>query len=267
MGFIEKWLKWSPRVVVFVAAFTKRVIEWMKRELSWLRDVVVIVVFMVVLRSSIVNWYVIPTGSMLPTIKLKDHVLVNKLSYGLMLPFSGTQIISWDEPKRGDIVLFESPMDRNTGDKSVTFVKRVIGVGGDTVAFEDGVLSINGELVNEEIQEDRSGLTDMGDQSPCNSGEGKNLFIEKFKSDSNGHYILRSSRGGYTNNETKVWVVPANQLLVVGDNRDCSNDGRFWGFVEVKKVYGKAVRVFYSIDTSAGGFPAFRGDRFFSQLK
>ena len=238
-----------------------------KRYLSCLRDVTVIVAFMVVLRSSIVNWYVIPTGSMLPTIKLKDHVLVNKLSYGLMLPFSGTQIISWDEPKRGDIVLFESPMDRNTTDKSVTFVKRVVGVGGDKISFEDGVLRINGALVNEEIQEDRSELVDMGDQTQCNSGEGKNLFIESFKDGSTGHFILRNARGGYTNNETKVWTVPAKQLLVVGDNRDCSNDGRFWGFVDVNKIYGKAVRVFYSIDTSRGGFPAFRGDRFFARLK
>lgn len=238
----------------------------MKR-FAWLPDVAFIIAFMVVLRSSIVNWYVIPTGSMLPTIKLKDHVLVNKLSYGLMLPFTGTQIISWDEPKRGDIVLFESPMDRSTGGKSVTFVKRVIGVGGDTVAFEDGVLNINGERVTEEIQEDRSILADMGDQTSCNSGDGKNLFIEKFNSDAAGHYILRNSRGGYTNNETKVWTVPAGNLLVVGDNRDCSNDGRFWGFVQVDKIYGKAVRVFYSIDSSAGGFPAFRTDRFFAKLK
>jgi signal peptidase I len=143
----------------------------------------------------------------------------------------------------------------------------VIGIGGDTISFEDGVLSINGKLVREEIQDDRSELTDMGDQSQCNSGDGKNLFIEKLNDDSSGHYILRNSRGGYTNNETKVWTVPAKQLLVVGDNRDCSNDGRFWGFVDVNKIYGKAVRVFYSIDTSRGGFPAFRGDRFFTKLK
>lgn len=230
------------------------------------RDVFVIIAFMVVLRSSIVNWYVIPTGSMLPTIKLKDHVLVNKLSYGLMLPFSGTQILSWDEPKRGDIVLFESPMDRTTDGKSVTFVKRVIGVAGDTVSFENGVLSINGDLVSEEIQEDRSILVDMGDPTSCNSGDGKNLFVETFKGDSQGHFILRNARGGYTNNETKIWSVPQKQLLVVGDNRDCSNDGRFWGFVDVDKIYGKAVRVFYSIDSSQGGFPSFRTDRFFAKL-
>lgn len=264
MGVIENFLKSIQRVFILIASF--RIIKRAKTILAAFRDVVVIVAFMVVLRSSIVNWYVIPTGSMLPTIKLKDHVLVNKLSYGLMLPFSGTQIVSWDEPKRGDIVLFESPMERSMNETSVTFVKRVIGVGGDTIAFEDGVLSINGQLVREDVQEDRSILADMGDQTPCNTGDGKNLFIEKFADNSAGHYILRNSRGGYTNNETKVWVVPSGQLLVVGDNRDCSNDGRFWGFVEVKKVYGKAVRVFYSIDSSAGGFPAFRSDRFFSKL-
>jgi len=136
------------------------------KNLGWLRDVIVIIAVMVTLRSSIVNWYVIPTGSMLPTIKIRDHVLVNKLSYGLMLPFMGTQIWSWDTPKRGDIVLFDSPMER------ITFVKRVVGVGGDSIAFENGVLQINNQRVSEVLQEDRRILEDMGDGSACNTGEG-----------------------------------------------------------------------------------------------
>lgn len=231
------------------------------KQFIWVRDVVVIIAFMVILRSSIVNWYVIPTGSMLPTIKIRDHVLVNKLSYGLMLPFMGHQIISWDAPKRGDIVLFDSPMDH------ITFVKRVVGLGGDTISFDNGVLQINNSRVNEVLQEDRAILEDMGDQSACNNGEGKNLYLEKFTDKDVEHHILRSSRGGNTNLESRAWSVPEGRLLVVGDNRDCSNDGRYWGYVDVDRIYGKAVRVFYSIQSGKSGFPSFRTDRFFAKLQ
>ncbi|MEY4065581.1 MAG: signal peptidase [Pseudomonadota bacterium] len=232
----------------------------MKQQFVWIRDVVVIVAFMVILRSSIVNWYVIPTGSMLPTIKIRDHVIVNKLSYGLMPPFMGRQIISWDTPKRGDIVLFDSPID------NVTFVKRVVGLGGDTISFENGVLQINNERVKEDLKEDRTILADMGDQSTCSS-EGKNLYLEKFTDKDEEHHILRSARGGLTNLETRTWSIPQGRLLVVGDNRDCSNDGRYWGYVDVDKIYGKAVRVFYSINSGEGHFPSFRTDRFFAKLQ
>lgn len=231
------------------------------KNLSWLRDVVVIVTLMVVLRSSIVNWYVIPTGSMLPTIKIRDHVLVNKLSYGLMPPLMGSQVITWDHPRRGDIVLFDSPTEH------VTFVKRVIGVGGDNISFDNGVLQINNQKVNEAVQDDRTILEDMGDGSPCNTGEGKSLYLEKFTETESPHYILRSVRGGATNLETKTWVVPEGKLLVVGDNRDCSNDGRIWGYVDSEKIYGKAVRVFYSINSGEGWLPKFRWDRFFAKLQ
>jgi len=198
---------------------------------------------------------------MLPTIKIRDHVLVNKLSYGLMLPFMDTQVISWDSPKRGDIVLFNSPIDR------ITFVKRVIGLGGDNIVFDNGVLRINNQRVSELLQEDRTILEDMGDRSPCNNGEGKNLYLEKLNENEPAHHILRSVKGGNTNLETRIFSVPPGKLLVIGDNRDCSNDGRYWGYVDVEGIYGKAVRVFYSINSGEGLLPKFRMDRFFAKLQ
>lgn len=227
------------------------------KQFLWLRDVLIIVGAMFILRSSILNWYVIPTGSMLPTIKIKDHVLVNKLSYGLMLPLMGTQILSWDTPDRGDIVLFESPVER------VTFVKRVAGLPGDKISFQNGVLVVNGEQVKEELQNDRTILEDLGDPG---AAEGKALYLESGLGDE-PHYILRQEAGGVTNYETRQWLVPEGKLLVLGDNRDGSNDGRFWGFVEVNKIYGKAFRIFYSIQPSEGILPKFRTDRFFAELK
>lgn len=225
------------------------------KNLVWLRDVVLIVAFMVVLRWSIVNWYVIPTGSMLPTIKIKDHVLVNKLSYGLMLPFTETHAFSWDTPARGDIILFRSPVEE------VTFVKRVIGVENDTISFQNGTLVVNGERVKEVEQNDRSILADMGEPA-----DGKVLYMETLP-DGKQHYVLRLASSGQTFFESREWNVPEGKLLVLGDNRDGSNDGRYWGFVDVDKVYGKALRVFYSIQPSDGFWPSFRSDRFFSKLE
>jgi signal peptidase I len=224
------------------------------KNLIWLRDVVIIVAFMVILRWSIVNWYVIPTGSMLPTIKIKDHVLVNKLSYGLMLPFTETHAFAWGAPSRGDIILFRSPTEE------VTFVKRVIGVENDTISFRNGTLVVNGEPVKEEVLTDRGVLGDMGEPS-----DGKTLFNETLP---NGkiHYIMRLGSGGQTFFESREWKIPPSKLLVLGDNRDGSNDGRFWGYVDVNKVYGKAMCVFYSIKPSDGLLPIFRTDRFFAKL-
>lgn len=232
------------------------------KQFLWLRDVLVIFFVMIVLRSSLINWYVIPTGSMLPTIKIKDHVLVNKLAYGLMLPFMGTQIISWDTPARGDIVLFDSPVEH------VTFVKRVAGTPGDQIAFQNGVLKINGELVKEEQLSDRSVLDDMRDPNEEGRipGEGKILYKESGLNNT-WHFILRNEVGGPTNYESREWVIPAGKILVMGDNRDGSNDGRYWGFVDIDKIYGRAFRVFYSILPSKGIFPEFRTDRFFAPLR
>jgi signal peptidase I len=224
------------------------------KNLIWLRDVILIVAFMVVLRWSIVNWYVIPTGSMLPTIKIKDHVLVNKLSYGLMLPFTESHAFSWSSPARGDIILFRSPIEE------VTFVKRVIGVENDTIAFRNGTLMVNGEPVQEEVLADRSVLEDMGEP-----GDGKTLFLETLP-EGKKHFVLRLSSGGQTFFESREWKIPAGKLLVLGDNRDGSNDGRFWGYVDVNKVYGKALCVFYSIKPTDGILPTFRTDRFFAKL-
>jgi signal peptidase I len=220
----------------------------------WLRDIVVVFLVMFVVRSSLVNWYVIPTGSMLPTIKLRDHVLVNKLSYGLMLPFAETQLVSWEVPKRGDIVLFKSPTEDST------FVKRVIGVGKDEVSFSQGTVVINGMPVKEEIQINREILADMGEPA-----DGKDLILESGVAEK-PYYILRIPSMGLTAQETRKWTIPEGKLLVMGDNRDGSNDGRFWGYVDEKKVYGKAKLIFYSLQSKDGLLPSFRTDRFFKAL-
>lgn len=209
-----------------------------------------------VVRSSIFSIYVIPTGSMLPTIKIDDRVFANKLAFGLMLPFGERQVISWSSPKRGDIVLFKSPMEDQT------FVKRVVGIGGDELSFEAGVLKINGELAHEELQSDRSVMEDMGGGE---AAESRNLLRERVL-DKPEHYVLRSRTGGVTLYESRTFRVPEGKIFLMGDNRDGSNDSRSWGVIDAASVYGRASFVLYSTERTEDFLPKFRTDRFFKSF-
>lgn len=209
-----------------------------------------------VIRSSVLGLYVIPTGSMLPTIKIDDRLIANRLAYGLMLPFAETQIYTWNKPKRGDIVLFKSPKEDHT------FVKRVIGVENDKISFSQGILTINGVPVKEEMQSDRKILENMDTAENHND---KTLYLES-ASDMDKHYMLRSTYGGHTYFDTKEYHVPPGKVFCLGDNRDGSNDSRVWGFVDVDKIYGKALYVFYSTMRHDGWLPHFRTERFFTKL-
>ncbi len=226
----------------------------MWKKYAAIRDIVIIVSAMVILRSSVVNWYVIPSGSMLPTIKLNDHVFVNKLSYGLMLPFTEKQLLSWNKPKRGDIILFKSVTE------DVTLVKRAIGLSGDRISFERGTLKINGEKVQEQEQTDRSILADMGEPADL-----RTLYMESTR-DLPEHTMLRTTYGGFTNMEVRDWTIPEGKIFVMGDNRDSSNDSRFWGYVDEEKVYGRSLFILYSTIPDSGLLPKFRTDRFFKTM-
>lgn len=228
---------------------------------QWLKELVIISSIMFIIRYSLINWYVIPTGSMLPTIHLGDHVLVNNLSYGFIPPFFDKQVASWAEPERGDIVLFKSPKE------GVTFVKRVVGIENDKVQFIRGRLQINGNLMDEQLVHDRQSLNDLGQNV-----DDKNLFWRKGLN-KNGHYVLRLTSENQafahyaTESDTTIWNVPSGHIMVVGDNLDGSNDSRFWGFIETKRVYGKAFRILYSTIPDSGFPPKFRWNRFFSKLE
>lgn len=221
------------------------------RELCMLGFILIGVYFV---RTSLFSPYVIPTGSMLPTIKIDDRVMANKLAYGLMLPGFDGQVVSWATPARGDIVLFQSPVEDHT------FVKRVVGIEGDRIRFKEGVLHINGTPVEETVQADRSVLDDMGD-----SATDKAFYLESGVGEK-PHAMLRMTAGGTTFFESREFAVPQGRVFCLGDNRDGSNDSRFWGFVEVKKIYGRATRVLYSTVRHEGWLPRFRTDRFFKPL-
>lgn len=223
------------------------------------KSIFIIVAIIFSFRSSVLNWYVIPTGSLLPSLKIGDHVVVNKLSYGFMLPFMENQIVSWSAPERGDIVVFQGPESQN----KLTLIKRVVGLPGDKVSFTNGVLTINGVKAREELQTDRTPFENLGNNE---TGTDYNLYLESGFSHK-PHYIMRRKWNGLTENETDTWTVPANQLLVLGDNRDNSADGRVWGFMDIKRIYGRAFLISYSTyDKPGSWFPAFRSDRWFKPI-
>lgn len=239
--------------------------KWLKELLSF--AIIVFIVFS--FRSSILNWYVIPSGSLLPTLKIGDRVVVNKLSYGFMFPFMETRVFSWSDPQRGDIVVFHGAKGdfEGNGDTSrfdETLIKRVVGLPGDHVTFVGGILSINGVLAKETLLSDRSPLKDSGSDSPLDNYD---LYLESGFSHK-PHYILRQNYGGFTESDARVFVVPENKLLLIGDNRDNSADGRVFGFIDVDRIYGRAFLIpFSTVSNDKSFLPRFRNDRWFKSIE
>ena len=165
------------------------------------------------IRTFIVQAFKIPSGSMIPTLQIGDHILVNKLSYGVRIPFWEHYLVTFQKVQRGDVIVFIFPEDR-----SKDFIKRVIGVGGDSVEVRDKKIYINGKQVDD----------------PHAHFEGDDPAAPGL-----------SSRDGYGPR-----VVPENHIFVMGDNRDRSYDSRFWGFVSLEDVRGKAFLIYWSWDGS-----------------
>lgn len=223
-----------------------------------LRDILILVSIIFFLRSTVLNWYFIPSNSMLPTLNVGDHIVVNKLSYGLMLPFMDRQITFWSSPKRGELVVFQAPQSEG----AQTQIKRVVGLPGDTISFQKGVLTINGQPTQETIETNSHVLSDF---SYSHIPRDNNLILEAGLGQQ-PHFIFRKKEGGVTFYETQTWTVPNGKLFCLGDNRDDSYDSRFWGLVEQSRVYGKAFLILYSTGDKGNMWPHFRNDRWFRPI-
>ncbi len=171
-----------------------------------------------VLRSFVAEPFQIPSGSMYPTLHVGDFILVDKFSYGLRLPIAKTKILEGDAPKRGDIVVFVPPHTNSF------FIKRLIGLPGDHIAYKNGGVYINGELAP---------MTFVSQHPPV-SPEYR-LYREEL--DGQGH-IVRAESG--TRGKNGVWQVPEGHYFMMGDNRDRSADSRSWGYVPERNLVGKA---------------------------
>jgi signal peptidase I len=176
------------------------------------------------IRTFVVQAFKIPSGSMLPTLLIGDHLLVNKFIYGIRVPFTGKILVPINSPKQGDVIVFRFPKDR-----SIDYIKRVIGTPGDTVEIKNKKVFINGEPINDPHAHITTPAVLNANASP------------------------RDNFGPI--------LVPEQRVFVMGDNRDNSYDSRFWGFVDQRDILGKAFILYWSWDIDK---PLFSLERFAS---
>lgn len=218
-----------------------------------------LIVFMI--RSSVIEAFKIPSGSMIPTLLIGDHIFVNKFAYGFKIPFSDlltgspVYMIQRDPPKRGDIIVFMYPKD-----ESFYYIKRVVGVPGDKLEIRNKVLFINGEAVRRDpVTGEEADRIFKKLEDPKYSPSNLDLYTEHL--DTADHHILLDKSNFMGENIGPI-TVPPDSLFVMGDNRDFSNDSRFWGFVPLRNVKGRAMVIWLSLwmNFSDGQF-IFRPDR------
>ncbi|MEA1970310.1 MAG: signal peptidase I [Thermodesulfobacteriota bacterium] len=178
---------------------------------EWSEAIIIAILIALFIRTFVVQAFKIPSGSMKPTLKIGDHLLVNKFTYGIKIPFTRKTLIPLNDPRREDIVVFIYPVERTKD-----FIKRVVGVAGDTVEIKDKKIYLNGSLYN----------------------DGHGVYTDRMLFPAS--IQPRDNFGPVT--------VPAGHIFVMGDNRDQSYDSRFWGFVDLKDVLGRAFIIYWSWD-------------------
>lgn len=184
-------------------------------------------VFLVVLvlRSFLFEPFRIPSGSMIPTLLVGDFILVNKFSYGVRLPITHTKILDTGAPERGDVAVFRYP-----DNPRLDYIKRVIGLPGDEVVYNDRQFIVNGEVIATEGE--------IPYVSPVDDNPVRGAVVRSELLGEEPHDILEFP--AETSKRPGTFVVPDGHYFLVGDNRDRSNDGRFWGFVPEENLVGKA---------------------------
>jgi len=207
---------------------------------------------MLVFRSAVADWMVVPTGSMNPTIVEGDRILVDKAAYGLRVPFTNVRLTHGGDPQRGDIVIFPSPKD------GMTLVKRVVGLPGDTITMHGERLYINGTPLDYASTQEPAADNEL---PIATRGEQREYFSEALGDAT--HSIMVLPRRSAMRSFGPV-TVPTGQYFMMGDSRDNSEDSRYFGFVPRETIVGRAHRVAYSLDADRWYKP--RGDRFFSPL-
>lgn len=206
--------------------------------IEYSRSLFPVLLIVLLLRSFIFEPFRIPSGSMMPTLLVGDFILVNKFSYGLRLPVVNSKIIDIAEPERGDVVVFRYPKDPSTD-----YIKRVIGLPGDHVIYVNKQLFVNGQPVKQ-----------LGTESYVGVGSGVSMSGAALREEqlfgANHQILLEENKGIY---ERMDFRVPEDSYFVMGDNRDNSNDSRYWGFVPEQNLVGKAFMIWMNWDSKASG--------------
>lgn len=203
-------------------------------------------------RSVVASPRHIPTGSMIPTIKVGEFIFVKMFSYDWHIPYTRKSLVKRADPQRGEVVVFEYPIEP---DKD--YIKRVIGVPGDTVEIRDKRIILNGRPLRLEKVEDESILADLAPEY-----DPKRLSLFKETNGDHTYYVMHMN--GKSAPDMEAVVVPPGQYFVMGDNRDNSHDSRFWGFVERDQFLGEGSFIWFSFDKNH--FPFLRFNRFFSGI-
>jgi signal peptidase I len=185
-----------------------------KKTLIWEYSKAIITALLLALfiRAYFIQAFKIPSGSMIPTLLIGDHILVNKSIYGTTLPFSDNRVVVLRKPERGDIIVFRYPEDPKRD-----FIKRVIAVEGDVIESKDKVVYVNGKQVNEPYTQHTDNTLRPGGIEP------RDNFGQQ--------------------------IVPKGKYFMMGDNRDQSYDSRYWGYVDIKDIRGKALIIYWSWDS------------------
>lgn len=178
---------------------------------EYIEAIVTALILALIIRAYIIQAFKIPSGSMIPTLLIGDHILVNKFIYGTKIPLTDKKILIWRSPEQGDIIVFKYPENPKKD-----FIKRVIATGGDVVEEKNKIVYVNGKAL-----------------------------VEPF-----AHHFDRSVRPGGNDPRDNFGpvVVPKDKFFVMGDNRDQSYDSRYWGFVDRKDIRGKALMIYWSWD-------------------
>ena len=198
-----------------------------------------VLLVVLILRSFLFEPFRIPSGSMLPTLLIGDFILVQKFSYGVRLPVVNTKLFDTGSPDRGDVAVFRFPKDPN-----IDFIKRIVALPGDTIRYKDKQLTVNGVVMPLQDPAPYESPDDEGKPDPSLL-----RLTEKF--DNVAHDILIAphvvgSRAAYAVNSD--YTVPEGHYFVMGDNRDNSNDSRYWGVVPETHLVGKAVLIWMNLN-------------------
>ena len=190
------------------------------------------------LRSFVAEPFRIPSSSMMPTLLIGDFILVNKFAYGLRWPITNRKFIDIGEPERGDVVVFRPPQHPRED-----WIKRVVGLPGDTIGYHDNKVSINGRELPYRVEAVYQGVGQGRDAT------GAMRLTEGLPG--HPHFVLRRDDTPFSFRGEGDWTVPAGHYFVMGDNRNNSEDSRFWGFLPEANLRGKAMIVWMNWDRDA----------------
>jgi signal peptidase I len=204
---------------------------------DWAQSFAIAVVLFLVLRAFFIEGFRIPSGSMERTLLVGDFLLVNKLAYGAEVPFTARHLPPLELPRRGDILVFRWPVDRR-----VHYIKRVVGLPGDTLAMQNGVLIVNWVRQAEPYV--------IHDGTAADPAQDEFLWQRRYLV----HAAVAAPDGEHpSRNNWGPLVVPERSYFVLGDNRDNSQDSRYWGFVPAALIEGRPIFVYYSYTPDTAG--------------